>query len=43
VDVTFRAGQGMLHCYPLLAPMFIEATAAMEEITNFIKKHLRVG
>ncbi len=25
VDVTFRAGEGMVHCYPLLAPMFKEA------------------
>lgn len=39
VDITFRAGTGMLHCYPLLAPMFKEATEAMEEICEFIKKH----
>ncbi len=43
VDITFRAGQGMLHCYPLLAPMFREATEAMEEIAIFIKKHLRIS
>ncbi|MBD3385508.1 alpha/beta hydrolase fold domain-containing protein [candidate division KSB1 bacterium] len=40
VDVTFRAGTGMVHCYPLLAPMFREATAAMDEICAFIHKHL---
>jgi len=38
VEVTFRGGQGMVHCYPLLAPMFPEATRAMEEIVTFIKK-----
>jgi len=40
VDITFKAGHGMVHCYPLMAPMFIEATKAMNEIINFIKKHL---
>jgi acetyl esterase/lipase len=40
VDVTFRAGKGMVHCYPLLAPMFPEATAAMKEISGFIRKNL---
>ncbi len=40
VDVTFRAGKGMLHCYPLLSPMFREATEAMTEIVEFIEKHL---
>ena len=41
-DITFRAGTGMIHCYPLLAPMFKEATEAMNEIVDFIKKHLRI-
>jgi acetyl esterase/lipase len=40
VDVTFRAGKGMVHCYPLLAPMFPEATEAMNEIVAFVKKYL---
>ena len=40
VDITFRAGIGMVHCYPLLAPMFPEATEAMNEIIGFVKKHL---
>lgn len=41
VDVTFRAGEKMVHCYPLLAPMFPEATEAMEEIVKFVRKHLQ--
>jgi len=41
VDITFRPGIGMVHCYPLLAPMFKEATEAMNEIVDFIKTHLR--
>ncbi len=41
VDVRFRAGKGMLHCYPLLAPMFPEATEAMNEIVDFIKNNLK--
>ncbi|MBN2819502.1 MAG: alpha/beta hydrolase [Bacteroidales bacterium] len=41
VDVQFRAGRGMLHCYPLLSPMFKEATEAMSEIVVFIKKNLK--
>lgn len=40
VDVTFRAGKDMVHCYPLMAPMFREATEAMDEIVTFIRKHL---
>lgn len=37
VDVQFRAGKGMLHCYPLLNPMFPEATEAMDEIVEWVK------
>ena len=40
LDITFRVGEGMVHCYPLLAPMFREATEAMNEIVLFIRKHL---
>jgi len=43
VDVTFTAGIGMVHCYPLLAPKFEEATEAMDEIVGFIKNHLHVN
>jgi len=42
VDVTFRAGEKMLHCYPLLAPMFPEATEAMDEIVAFVNKQLNL-
>ncbi|MDP4273345.1 MAG: alpha/beta hydrolase, partial [Bacteroidota bacterium] len=40
VEVIFRAGEGMVHCYPLLSPMFKEAKAAMEEIVEFVRKYL---
>ena len=40
VAVTFRAGVGMIHCYPMLAPMFREATEAMDEIAGFVNRHL---
>jgi acetyl esterase/lipase len=42
VDVTFRAGVGMVHCYPLLAPMFKEASEAMNEICDFIRRHFEI-
>ncbi len=40
VETTFYGGEGMIHCYPLLAPMFPEATKAMNEIVNFINQQL---
>ena len=43
VDITFKPGIGMVHCYPLLAPMFKEATEAMDEIVDFIKRHLQIN
>jgi len=39
VDVKLRVGEGMIHCYPLLAPLFPEATEALDEICTFIKGH----
>ncbi|PKP36947.1 MAG: alpha/beta hydrolase, partial [Bacteroidetes bacterium HGW-Bacteroidetes-15] len=42
VDVTFRSGVGMIHCYPLLSPMFKEAKMAMDEIVGFVRKHLNI-
>jgi len=42
VDIMFRPGKDMIHCYPLLAPMFKEATEAMSEIVDFIRKHLKI-
>lgn len=41
VDIQFRAGKNMVHCYPVLAPMFKEATEAMNEIVAFIRKHMK--
>ena len=42
VDITFRAGKGMVHCYPLLAPMFKAASEARNEIVDFIQRHLKI-
>lgn len=36
VNITFKSGERMVHCYPLLSPMFPEATEAMNEIIDFI-------
>jgi len=40
VAVMLRVGEGMVHCYPLLAPLFPEATQALDEISDFIKRAL---
>jgi len=40
VDAKFTAGVGQVHCYPLLAPFFPEATEAMNEIVAFVKEKL---
>ena len=40
VETQIHVWEGMFHCFPLLAPMFPEATLAMDEISWFIKKHL---
>lgn len=40
VDVTLRVGEGMMHCYPLAAPLFPEATQAMDQICAYIKTHI---
>ncbi len=40
VDTTPVVGRKMIHCYPLMSPMFPEATQALNEICAFIKKHL---
>jgi epsilon-lactone hydrolase len=41
VDATFKAGLRMIHCYPFFAPFFKEATEAMIEISEFVKKQLK--
>jgi epsilon-lactone hydrolase len=42
VDVTLKVGEKMVHCYPLMAPMFPEATQAMNEISAFVKKQMSI-
>ncbi len=37
VDVTLRVWEGMVHCFPLMAPLFPEATQALEEVCAFIR------
>lgn len=41
VQTTLVIGEKMIHCYPLMAPMFPEATQALDEICAFIKNCLR--
>ncbi len=40
VDVTLKVGKGMFHCYPVCAPMFPEATQAMDDICAFIRTRI---
>ncbi|MCX7924078.1 MAG: alpha/beta hydrolase [Clostridia bacterium] len=40
-NVTLRIGKGLFHCYPAMAPLFPEATQAMEEICSFVNKYMR--
>jgi len=42
VDVTCKVWKGMFHCFPLLAPMFPEATLALDEVCEFIQKRIGV-
>lgn len=39
--VQIKIWKGMFHCFPLLAPMFPEATVALEEVCQFIRKNLK--
>ena len=41
VDVQLKVWKGMFHCFPLLAPLFPEATVALEEVCQFIRKKLK--
>lgn len=43
VDVTLRVWEGMVHCFPLLAPMFPEATEAWNEVIEYIKTRSHTG
>ncbi|GAP12710.1 esterase/lipase [Longilinea arvoryzae] len=40
VDICLRVWEDMVHCFPLLAPMFPEATRAWEETMAYIKQKL---
>lgn len=40
VKVTLRVGKGLFHCYPVCAPLFPEATRALDEICTFINVNL---
>lgn len=37
VDVTLKTWEGMVHCFPLMAPLFPEAIQALDEICAFIR------
>jgi len=40
VDAALRVGEGLFHCFPVCAPLFPEATRAMEETRAFIRRRL---
>lgn len=40
VDVSLTVGEDMFHCYPVCAPLFPEATQAMNEIWEFMHEQL---
>jgi epsilon-lactone hydrolase len=42
IDLTLHVWDGMVHCFPLFAPMFPEATQAWEETIAYIRKQLHV-
>nr|WP_320026908.1 alpha/beta hydrolase fold domain-containing protein [uncultured Acetobacterium sp.] len=41
VEIQIKVWKEMFHCFPLLAPMFPEATEALEEVCQFIWNHLK--
>jgi len=40
VDMTLHVWPGMVHCFPILAPMFPEATQAWNETIGYIRQQL---
>lgn len=40
VEVHLHVWDGLFHCFPLLAPMFPEATQAMDEVYRFVHEKL---
>jgi len=43
VETHLHVWPGMFHCFPLLAPMFQEATLAMNEVCHFIGGRLHIS
>lgn len=43
VDVKIKVWKGMFHCFPLLAPMFREATEALDEVCVFLREKLNLN
>ena len=39
VEVTLRVENGMCHCYPAFGNFFRESRLALDEISNFLRKH----
>ncbi|MDF3001683.1 MAG: esterase/lipase [Bacillota bacterium] len=42
VEVKIKVWTGMFHCFPLLAPMFPEATEALNETCVFLREKLKM-
>ena len=42
VDVTLSKWKGMVHAFPIMAPMFPEATKALKEICEFVREQLGI-
>lgn len=43
VEVKIKVWKGMFHCFPLLAPMFSEATEALNEACRFLREKLNIA
>ncbi|SCY46034.1 alpha/beta hydrolase fold domain-containing protein [Alkaliphilus peptidifermentans] len=42
VEVKIKVWNGMFHCFPVLAPMFPEATEALNETCSFLREKLNI-
>jgi len=40
VEVTLQVWEGMVHCFAIMAPMFPEATQAMNDIFTYIEEQI---
>ena len=43
VKVELKVWKGMFHCFPLLAPLFREATDALNGVCEFIRYNLKTS